>query len=273
MIGIIGGGSWGSALAHVISQKNKVMVYDNDSSKVDHFNLTKECFFLPGYKLNGNVSFTRSMSDLDSCTYIFVVIPVKHILSTCKNLNSKLVFASKGLIEGKLISDFFPGSNFLYGPSHAEEVISGSETSVLVSGPDKTFIRDILNLEWFHVSTIDDHVSIEVASALKNVYAIYFGYLSGKKTSFNQLCAEFYNVYLELKSIIRDFGGTQPENLVSLSDLMVTCFSENSRNFMYGKSLVSGTESSQTMVVEGLNTLQNFDKSYPILDKIRDLIP
>ena len=202
-IGIIGAGSWGIALAYLLSKNgHKVVVWSRSESSVEklrsyHGNEEK----LPGVKLDESVEFTSdveyAVKDKD---IIVLVIPSAHMRETVKKIapfiqptdehKQIIVNCTKGIEESTLmvmsdvILDEIPGSQVcvLSGPSHAEEVGKGLPTTIVVGAFDKETARYVQNVfmsNVFRVYISPDMLGIEIGAALKNVIALAAGMADG----------------------------------------------------------------------------------------------
>lgn len=309
-ITVIGGGSWGSALARILGDnKNDVLIYETSSSIVDeinneHTNKNK----LPIGSLPLNVSATNDLKEAVSYSDILVIaVPTKVIRLVIKQINTLLdrptifVNASKGLepetynrvseivsqeIDPKYLRSFVA----LTGPSHAEEVIRQMLTAVCAvsdSVEDAKLIQNLFNNHtYFRVYTGDDLKGSELCSALKNIYAIASGMLEGIGLGDNARAALISRTLVELKRLLIAFGANVDTlyGLTGVGDLIVTCTSHHSRNFQAGVSLATGnnlkeTISSMSMVVEGARTCisayqfaREHNLDTPILDAVYDVI-
>ena len=202
-IGIIGAGSWGIALAYVLSENgHDVTVWSRSEASVQKLrdyrgNEDK----LPGVKLKESVKFTSDMEEAVSGKEILaLVIPSAHMRETVKLLapfisqdedeQPVIVNCTKGIEESSLmvmsdvILDELPGSKVcvLSGPSHAEEVGKAMPTTIVVGAFDKDTAKLVQNVfmnDFFRVYISSDMLGIEIGAALKNVIALAAGIADG----------------------------------------------------------------------------------------------
>ena len=309
-ITIIGAGSWGSALARIISDNGyKVIMYDTDEAIVEeintfHTNIKK----LPVGKLNDDVIATTNLKEaVDFGTIILLVVPTAVTRLVLKQINevisnSKIfVNASKGIepntfkriseivveeIDSKYIKSFV----VLTGPSHAEEVILGMLTMVTSSSKDLSssrLIQKILsNKTYFRVYTHEDVIGAELCGSLKNIIAIASGIAHGLGYGDNTRAALITRGLVEIKRIALVLGAEESTiyGLAGLGDLVVTCTSMHSRNFQAGVKIAQGknlkqTLSEMTMVVEGARTvigayqiIKKYNIYAPIIETIYNIV-
>ena len=307
---VIGGGSWGSALARILGDNgNDVIIYEQSLEIVNeinqcHTNKSK----LPVGTLPLNVSATTCLNEaLIESNVIVIAVPTKVIRCVLQEMNNVLthkslfVNASKGLepdtflrvseivyqeINNEFIDDFVA----LTGPSHAEEVINQLLTTICAVSTNKKAAKLVQSLfnnsKYFRVYTSYDLVGAELCGALKNIYAIASGMLSGIGLGDNAKAGLISRALVEMRRFIISFGANEETiyGLTGLGDLVVTTTSKHSRNFQAGYRLAIGknleeTISSMTMVVEGARTVvaayqyarvNNLDT--PIIDAVYDVL-
>ena len=285
-ITVIGGGSWGTALAQVLCDNNlSVTIYDRNKSVVDDINQNHQNskFFkdvqLP-LALKGELELSKALQDTQ---YILLAVPTKVIREVLGEINQKLdhpitvINASKGIEPGthkrvsEIVTEVIDPQKLeafvaLSGPSHAEEVILRAVTTVTCAStnPDKTDeVQSIFNTDYFRVYQIDDLLGVEVGGSIKNVIALAAGILAGLGFGDNAKAALITRGLVEIQRLGTALGAKE-ETFVGLSglgDLIVTCTSVHSRNWQAGFKIGSGTNleetlNSMTMVVEGVRTCQ-----------------
>lgn len=309
-ITIIGGGSWGSALARILGDNlYDVVIYDNDNNIVNeintyHTNKTK----LPVGCLPLNVTACNSLSEaVEESNVIVLAVPTKVIRTVLHELNNELkhkylfVNASKGLepntflrvseiVTEEINKEFLEGFVALTGPSHAEEVINQLLTiicSVSENIEHAKFVQKLFNNnKYFRVYTSYDLKGAELCGALKNIYAIASGMIEGIGLGDNARAGMISRAIVEMKRFINSFGASDDSiyGLAGLGDLIVTTTSHHSRNFQAGYKLATGNDLEETiksmsMVVEGARTVvaayqyarQNNIET-PIIDAVYDVL-
>jgi glycerol-3-phosphate dehydrogenase (NAD(P)+) len=173
----------------------------------------------------------------------------------------------------------------LSGPSHAEEVVRGDPTAVVLGAQQAATaerLQTLFNAGTLRAYTGDDPAGIELGGALKNIFAIAAGIGDGLGFGDNAKAALVTRALVELVRLGSRLGGRREtfQGLSGLGDLMVTCFSRHSRNRRVGERLGRGealaaiTES-MSMVAEGVPTARSayalarqLDVKTPILDQV-----
>ncbi len=282
-IGIIGAGSWGIALAYLLSNNgHNVIVWSRREETVQklrayHGNEDK----LPGVILDSSVKFTSDMEEaVKGKDIIVLVVPSSHMRETVKKMapfieNSEehqqiIVNCTKGIEESTLmvmsdvILDEIPGSQVcvLSGPSHAEEVGKGMPTSIVVGAFDKDTARLIQNVfmsNCFRVYISPDMLGIEIGAALKNVIALAAGIADGYGLGDNAKAGLITRGIAEIGRLGMAMGGKFEtfSGLSGIGDLIVTCASMHSRNRRAGILIGQGKSMQEAMdevkmVVEGV---------------------
>jgi glycerol-3-phosphate dehydrogenase (NAD(P)+) len=264
-IGIIGGGAWGTALASVMAQiHDEVLIWARENEVVDGINSSQEnALFLPGQKLSSKIVATGNLSEMDACGVLLIVTPAQHVRATLAALpesNIPLLLCAKG-IEAEtqmLVSDIAaevrPNNPLavLSGPTFAHEVAAGKPTAITLAATDKalgaTLIQTIA-APHFRPYWTDDVVGAEIGGAVKNVLAIGCGVVDGAGLGLNARAALIARGFAEMQR----YGfarGARAETLAGLSglgDLVLTCSSENSRNFSLGRGLGQGRNATELM--------------------------
>ena len=309
-IGIIGAGSWGIALAYLLSKNgHKVVVWSRSESTVEklrayHGNEDK----LPGVILDDSVEFTSSMekavADKD---LLVIVVPSAHMRETVQKMapyikpseehKQIIVNCTKGIEEGTLmvmsdvILDEIPGSQVcvLSGPSHAEEVGKGMPTTIVVGAFDKETARYVQNIfmnNFFRVYISPDMLGIEIGAALKNVIALAAGMADGYGLGDNAKAALITRGIAEIGRLGMAMGGKFEtfSGLSGIGDLIVTCASMHSRNRRAGILIGQGKSMQEAMdevkmVVEGvysakaaLELAKRYDVEMPIVETVNEIL-
>ena len=309
-IGIIGAGSWGIALAYLLSNNgHNVIVWSRREETVQklrayHGNEDK----LPGVILDSSVKFTSDMEEaVKGKDIIVLVVPSSHMRETVKKMapfieNSEehqqiIVNCTKGIEESTLmvmsdvILDEIPGSQVcvLSGPSHAEEVGKGMPTSIVVGAFDKDTARLIQNVfmsNCFRVYISPDMLGIEIGAALKNVIALAAGIADGYGLGDNAKAGLITRGIAEIGRLGMAMGGKFEtfSGLSGIGDLIVTCASMHSRNRRAGILIGQGKSMQEAMdevrmVVEGVYSAkaarllaEKYDVEMPIVTAVNQIL-
>ncbi len=258
LVGVIGGGAWGTALAQVAaSGGGDTLLWAREPEVVEAVNRRRENgIFLPGIPLHPSIRATDNLAELREAEFILVVTPAQHtraVLSSTPLRRKPLVLCAKGMEETttKLMDDVAreeqPGSPIavLSGPTFADEVAAGLPAAVTVASADAGVaeaVRARLARPNFRPYLSDDVIGAEIGGAVKNVLAIACGVVEGRGLGQNARAALISRGFAEMTR----FGlarGARVETLAGLSglgDLVLTCSSTSSRNFSLGKGLGEG---------------------------------
>lgn len=257
-IGVIGGGAWGTALAQTAAAGGEpVVLWAREGEVVRAINDEgKNPQFLPNVALSDAIRATSSLDDLDGCDAILVVAPAQHVRDVLASASFgfvPLVMCAKGIEAGtkKLMSEVaaeaYPGAPIavLSGPTFAHEVAAGLPAAVTLACEDQALgqqLAERLARPSFRPYLSDDVIGAEIGGAVKNVLAIACGVVDGRGLGLNARAALISRGFAEMTRFGLARGG-RAETLAGLSglgDLVLTCSSENSRNFSLGKGLGEG---------------------------------
>ena len=285
--GIIGSGSWATALAKILTDNNHVIQWwIRNSGTISHIQqrrhnphyLSSAYFNTSLLSLKDNIQDAISYSDI-----IVVAIPSAFVEDALSGLppesfkNKKVVSAIKGILPGcnMLLNDFLhhkfalPLTDYftVLGPCHAEEVASEKLSYLTFSGIDELFAKEIatnFHTEYLNVVVNHDILGVQYAAVLKNIYALGAGIAHGLEYGDNFLSVYIANSADEmvtfLKKVVSEHN-IDPVNYaasVYLGDLLVTCYSLYSRNRTFGNMLgkgysVKAAQLELNMVAEGYN--------------------
>lgn len=304
-IGIIGGGSWGTALSNVLNDNSHdVTLYIRDKSQIDYINkYGTSCKYLPDFVYPKNIDLTSSMSkaviDKEVIIYVSPLQCMPEIIKDIKEYISNeaiIVNASKGIHNtslntgSKIVSDIIPNEYvILSGPSHAEETSKRLLTSIVCASTNyekAKIVQDLFSNEYLRVYTHFDVLGIEIASAIKNIIAIGSGILTGMNQGDNAKASLITRGLYEITKLGIKMGCNKETfmGLAGIGDLIVTATSIHSRNYKAGLLIGSGENPSDVpkkigMVVEGYYTaksikriMEKYDVSMPICSAIYDVL-
>ncbi len=271
-IAIIGGGSWATAIAKIISEKCvHLNWYIYEKEIIEHL---KEQHHNPAYLSSVSfntkkISFFNNIKEVfDQSDVIFFVVPsayVKSLLDKSEiNCENKfIVNAVKGIIpdENLTISQYFqhrfqvPSTHVgvVSGPSHAEEVSMERLTYLTVAAEldaDAHFIEGLINTDYIKTIISKDIYGIEMGGVLKNIYALGIGICHGLGYGDNYTAVLSANALREMKRFLNKFFD-KDRNLshsVYLGDLLVTAYSQFSRNRTFGAMIGKGYSVKTAMV-------------------------
>ena len=278
-IGVIGAGSWGTALAKLLSDNgHRVTVYSAIASEIDMLNeYHEQKEKLPGVMLPEEMVFTADLEEAMKDKDILVLaVPSPFTRSTAKNMSryakkgQLIVSVAKGIEDGtfhtlsEIIREEIKDSRVvvLCGPTHAEEVGKGVPTAIVAGSADKDdalLVQDVFMNTYFRVYTSDDPYGMELGGALKNVIALAAGIADGLGYGDNTKAALITRGIHEVARLGVACGGKREtfEGLTGIGDLIVTCASMHSRNRRAGILIGRGMTADEAMaevkqVVEGV---------------------
>ncbi len=307
-IAIIGGGSWATAIAKMMLEKNDhIWWFIRRDDRIEEFKrLQHNPSYLTSVRFDINrITFSSDINEIvrNAQTLIFVT-PSPYLKGNLKKLKEKLkdkfiVTAIKGIVpdEHLVCSEYFhhiynvPDENLavLGGPSHAEEVALGRLTYLTVGCSDETKARAFANMmasEYVKTKTSTDVLGIEYASVLKNVYAIAAGITHGLKYGDNFQSVLMSNATQEMERFLTTVHPIERNiyDSVYMGDLLVTGYSNFSRNRVFGTMIGNGysvknAQIEMEMIAEGFfgtqcmkDINQHLHVNMPILDAVYNIL-
>ncbi len=278
-IAILGGGSWGTALAvHLAKQGHSVNVWEFFEEQARKMQDGRICPLLPEVKLSENIFVSSKMEEvLLGTELVLLVVPSDKAEATINNAkpylnNQPVVVCSKGFGSGlRFLSDIVKenvaGNVYcLYGPTHAEEVCKGIFSGIVLAGEEseeRNKIWETLNSPSLKVHLSDDLIGVQVSSALKNILAVFVGALDGKGLGDNTKAFVITKGLEEIRKVGVALGGKEETfyDLAGLGDVIVTATSKHSRNRHVGEQVGKGRKldeviAEMNMVAEGVTTIK-----------------
>ncbi|MEI7592143.1 MAG: NAD(P)H-dependent glycerol-3-phosphate dehydrogenase [Actinomycetes bacterium] len=277
---VMGAGSWGTTVAHLLAQNTPTILWARDPAVAteissDHTNSR----YLPGFELHTELRATDAISDaVNQADLLVVGVPSHGFRSTLEQVSEHLrpwvpiVSLTKGLEQGtrlrmtQIINEVLPGHPYgvLTGPNLAKEILAGDAAAAVLAMSDDTIaekLQAVFANQLFRVYTNSDIVGCEVAGALKNVMAIASGMADGLGTGDNTRSAVITRGLAELTRLGVAMGGDSStfSGLAGMGDLVATCISTQSRNRYVGEQLGQGRTIDEIidtmhMVAEGVKT-------------------
>ena len=278
-IGVIGAGSWGTALAVLLcGNGHEVTLWSIIEDEVHTLQTKRENpDKLPGVKLPEKIEVTADLEKAVSGKQVLVLaVPSPYVRSTAHTMKPYvaegqiIVNVAKGIEEDSLktlsqvIEEEIPQALLavMSGPSHAEEVGRGIPTTIVVGAHDRKtaeYLQGIFMNEVFRVYTSPDVLGIELGAALKNVVALAAGIADGLGYGDNTKAALITRGIAEIARLGTAMGGKVEtfSGLSGIGDLIVTCASMHSRNRRAGILIGKGYSYEEAMkevkmVVEGV---------------------
>ncbi|HWZ33038.1 MAG TPA: NAD(P)H-dependent glycerol-3-phosphate dehydrogenase [Bryobacteraceae bacterium] len=302
-LAIIGGGSWGTALAIVLAPRfERVHLWVYEVDLAERMRRTRENdVYLRGCALPENVDIS---TELGAAEIVLGVMPSRHARRLYTNAlphydpSTIFVSATKGLEQGTLlrmsqvlgeVAPFKPRIAVLSGPTFALEVARGEPAAVVIASGDLAVAEQVqaaFSGPTFRLYTNSDTIGVEIGAALKNVIAIGAGVCQGLGLGNNTLAALITRGLAEITRLAVAMGG-QPKTLAGLAglgDLVLTCSGDLSRNRKVGIELAKGrslTEivGSMPMIAEGVETCDaavalgaKFGVDLPIIQQMHSVL-
>lgn len=276
-IAILGGGSWGTALAvHLVKKGHSVKVWEFFEEQAKEMQEKRVCKLLPGAELPEGIFVSHQMKEvLVGSELVLVMVPSDKVEETLAGAaewlgEQPIVIGSKGFASGlRLLSDMVgekvKGEIYcLYGPTHAEEVCKGMFSGIVLAGGDgRKELGKVFESDDLKVDLSDDIVGVQVSAALKNILAVFVGILDGVGLGDNAKSYIMTKGLAEIKEIGLKWGGKEETfyGLAGIGDIIVTCMSEHSRNRYVGVEVGKGRKLDEVvaemkMVAEGVTTLK-----------------
>ncbi len=276
LIGVAGAGAWGVALANAAGAAGRsVVLWGRDERRMRAIATTRRSDRLPGVVLARAVEATSVLDDLAQCDAILVATPAQASREMATRLagapgSAPVVSCAKGIERGthafmtEILSEAAPGrlTAILSGPSFAADVAAGLPTAVTLASTDEGLARALCgalrgpNLRLYHSTDVR---GVEIGGAAKNVLAIACGVAAGRGLGASAVAALIARGFAELRRFGDAFGarGSTLMGLSGLGDLVLTCFSPQSRNFAFGHALgrgVSVAQAGEGRLAEGVFT-------------------
>lgn len=282
-IGLLGGGAWGTAVAHLLADNGyEIHLWCFEKEVVG--SIASQCMnkrYLPDIYLPSSIVPTDSLSDVfQECSIIFEAIPVPHIRRVFEaarqhiNGSHKFILLSKGLeydtlmlpsqIVSSVIGDTYDIA-IAAGPTFAHEVALEHVTALTVASKNLAFITEVKELlanDYCRPYSSMDSIGVQCGGAFKNALALGLGILDGAGCADNTKAFVFVRGFHEIGLCCTALGGNR-ETMVGLSglgDLVLTSMGQLSRNSYLGKCIGKGksveaiTQELGT-IPEGINTV------------------
>ncbi len=281
-IAVVGGGSWGTALAKILAEKGlDVCLLVRREAVCTSINQEKENpFYLPGIKLPENLKATTDPEKaFKNCEIVLWVVPsfaIKESLERLSEFVKKIPYHISGIkgIDLKtektpyhILKEFLPEESRIFvlgGPSFAKEVALCLPTAVVLAGEHQEAtkkMQELFAVPYFRVYRSDDPVGVEIAGALKNIIAIASGISDGLGLGLNARSALITRGLIEIIRLGTKLGGKLYTfyGLAGLGDLILTCTGALSRNYQVGYNLGKGKSLENILkdlkqVAEGVKT-------------------
>ena len=285
-IGVIGAGTWGIALARMLTNSgHNVTVWSAIEKEIDELSETRAHKNLPGMTIPAETKFTKNLAEAADCDIILMAVPSLFVRQTTAKIapfvkcDQIIVDVAKGIEKDthftmtEVIRDELNKQKCanrvklvaLSGPTHAEEVALDLPTTIVSASSDESAamtVQDVFMNTCMRVYTHFDVLGVELCGAFKNIIALATGISSGLGFGDNTRAALITRGIAEIKRLGIKMGCNDQtfSGLAGIGDLIVTATSEHSRNNRCGKLIGKGMSPEEAtkavgMVVEGINAL------------------
>lgn len=307
-IGILGGGSWATAIAKIVlNNASEISWYMRRQEQIDEFiRLSKNPSYLTGLKFDTDrIKFTSNINFLVATSDILIFATPSpflknHLRKLHRRIDKKIIVSAiKGIVpdENLIITEFFeqvykvPKENVavLAGPCHAEEVALERLSYLTIASESREKAKMLaakFATSFIKTSTSEDVTGMEYSSVMKNIYSIAVGICHGLKYGDNFQSVLVSNAIQEIK---RFCNATNPlyrdiNESAYLGDLLVTAYSKFSRNRLFGNMIGKGysvktAQMEMEMIAEGYYATkciheinEKFKVEMPIVDAVYDIL-
>ena len=305
-IGILGSGSWGTVLADIAANNGyEVSIWSRNSSTINEINKNHTNKKYSGNKkLHKNIKATSNQRDILNLSHVIVCIPSssvrsffrknkKHIvpetsfLIASKGLEKKTFYTMSEILKEELTME--SNLSVLSGPNLASEIIEGMAAACVIAAKNKKTGKDFLNIfdsQSFKVFLNNDVKGVELAGALKNIYAIVSGLSDGLGNKKNTKAMILTRSLVEMSHLFEALKLKKLTllGLAGVGDLFATASSEKSRNYSFGYLLGKGKTRDEAkkiinQVIEGEKTLKivyekvaALELDMPIVEKLYNIV-
>jgi len=281
-IAVAGGGSWGTALAHVLAcGGHEVVLWARDAAVVEAVNATRENpRYLPGHTLHERLRATTDMTVFAGHAFVLLAVPCQHMREFLGHARTHfapgltLINASKGIeldsllrmssLIRELLHPLAHNYVMLSGPSFAAEALDGHPTAVVLASEEEELaarLRQAFSTPVFRCYSSTDVCGVEIGGALKNVMAIAAGVCDGLGLGHNSRGALITRGLAEISRLGVALGARAGTfmGLSGMGDLVLSCTGDLSRNRRVGLALARGEKLEDIVrtlgsVAEGVKT-------------------
>lgn len=279
-IAVVGGGSWGTTVAHLAAHSVPTVLWARRAELADEINEhhTNDRY-LKGFALHPDLRATPDVAEaVRGADVIVMGVPSQGFRSALEQVAEHVrawvpvLSLTKGLEQGtrlrmtQVVNELMPGhpAAVLTGPNLAKEILAGDAAAAVIATHDPVVaqhLQQIFHQKLFRVYVNRDVVGCEVAGSLKNVIAIAAGMADGLGAGDNTKAAVITRGLAEISELGEAMGGQFAtfSGLAGMGDLIATCMSKQSRNRFVGEQLGRGRTideviSEMNMVAEGVKT-------------------
>lgn len=278
---VVGAGAWGSALAHMLGLGgNRVVLCGRDDVAIRTINEERRNpHYLKTVEMDAHVQAQLGYEGIEAAQAVLLVVPAQASRAVLAEIGADrlagmpVVLCAKGLEkqtlerQSEILAEACPKAVpfVLSGPSFAVDVAQGKPTAVTLAGPNIEAARQIVDVlagPTFRPYSSDDIVGVELAGALKNIYALACGAVDGAQLGLSARSSIMARAFAEMGPLIAAMGGQRESlnSLAGLGDLTLSCTARESRNFDFGFRLGAG-ETVEQIVKSGAKLAEGVHSS------------
>jgi glycerol-3-phosphate dehydrogenase (NAD(P)+) len=286
-IGVVGAGSWGTALTDLLANKGyQIDLWAYEKEVVEQITFHKENkYFLPGFTLSDNITASNDLQKVVTGKDLVLIVVPSHVMrevtreisgrlssstiivSASKGIENKTHLSMSGVITEVLAEISERQLAVISGPSFAKEVVKRFPTVVTVASKNSDtadLVQQIFATPYFRVYSSDDMLGVELGGSVKNVIAIAAGVIDGLGLGLNTRAALITRGMTEIRRLGVKLGANPRTftGLAGFGDLVLTCTGALSRNHSVGKKIGEGKKlkeilAEMRMVAEGVKTAKS----------------
>ena len=280
---VLGGGSFGTAIANIAAMNHhQVTLWMRSEKQANDIEQNREnSRYLPGYKLRENLKPSLDLAEsIKDADYVFVAVPSKAFRAVLEETvphlpaHTKLISLTKGIephsfkLMSQILQEVAPAHEIgvISGPNLAKEIAEDQISATVIASYSQSLRQDIqemLSCSSFRVYGNPDIYGVEMAGAIKNIYAIVAGLATALGMADNTRAAIITRSLAEMSRFAVRLGANPMTflGLAGVGDLIVTCSSKLSRNYRVGFYIGEGLTLKQAIkkigeTAEGINTLR-----------------
>ncbi|KPM47770.1 NAD(P)H-dependent glycerol-3-phosphate dehydrogenase [Jiulongibacter sediminis] len=290
-VSVIGGGSWATAIVKILSENSRINIrwWMRNADAVEHIRkLHHNPKYLSSVEFHpSKVKAYHKIKDaVKGSEIIILAVPAAFLAESLNDLslkhfeNKAVISAIKGMIPEthQLVTDFIKEKYqvplerqaAIAGPCHAEEVAFEKNSYLTIASPDISLAEnfaDLMNCRYVRTSAISDLYGVEYTAVMKNIVALACGITHGLGAGDNFQAVMVSNAMLEIKRLLSAVAPAERELNASayLGDLLVTAYSQFSRNRSFGNMIGRGysvktAQLEMNMIAEGYYAVKSIAK-------------
>jgi len=299
VVAVLGGGSFGTAIANMSAlNRHTTYLWMRNKERAEKCQSTRRNKrYLPDYELHDSLIVTADLEKvLHEADYVFISVPSRSFRGLAKKVSplikkdTPVISTTKGIevdtfkLMSQVLKEEIPQAHVgvLSGPNFAGEMVKGQITGSVIASEHEDVqeaVQNIFSSSSYRVYRNADCYGVELAGALKNIYAIVSGMAEALGTGKNTQAMLLTRSLAEMGRFSRELGADPMTflGLAGVGDLILTCTSDQSRNFRAGYALGCGKNLEEAVeeigqVVEGVNTLKTVHNKAAEMDVYMPLV-